>query len=865
MKITAYNMPSGKREVRSGFALNACTLMISVLCSPVVFGEDYYFDPNLLQGSGYGQNLERFNEKEVQISAGESVLDVYVNGQLISANEKIIFKANDKGKTVPCLSGALIEQASIRLKTHESAVANPCLFLTQTGQNINYDVDMEKLRLNLIVPQEALLRNPRGYIPVSEWESGDPLALFLRHNTNFYHTENTSNHYKYSYLWSGINTGTNLGLWQVRHQGNLRYVDSNISGSSYKYNAVRTWVQRPIPVIDSVVSVGDNYTSNSLFGSLSFNGLKLATDQRMWPQGKRGYAPDVRGVASTTARVVVRQQGKVIYETTVSPGNFVINDLYNTRDRGDLQVDVIEASGRVSTFTVPYSSVPDSVRPGNWDYSLSLGRVRHYYRVDNNFIEGVLQRGVNNTVTANTGVRLAQNYQAGLLGGVIATQAGAFGLNTIYSHAKVENDRTESGWQVEASYSKTFTTGTNLVLAAYRYSTSGYRDLQDVLGVRRQDKDGTQYWSDTLKQRNRFSATISQPMDTWGTLNLTGSTTDYYDDRSHVNQLQLGYSNSWRNISYNISMARQYTVWSNDRYYASVNDSDYDTSNRSKHTENTVSLGISVPLDWGKSRSNLTFDMNKSNDTQSALVGMNGSAGERGNLTYALYTGAENYRDGGNAVNWGGSVQQNTPVGAFQGSVAAGKDFRQFGLGTSGTFVLHRGGITAGPYASDTFALIHAPGAQGAVVNNGQGATIDRFGYAILPSLTPYRYNDISLDSKNISDDVELQGGSQRVVPYAGAISRLDFKTLSGRAVLITTSRPQGGTLPLGADVLDRDNQSIGMVGQAGQIYARLAATSGVLYVTWGKGKTQSCRIDYQLPGAKSEGFTQLNLPCVQE
>ncbi|MDI5754496.1 hypothetical protein MJL79_30500 [Salmonella enterica subsp. enterica serovar Montevideo] len=34
--------------------------------------------------------------------------------------------------------------------------------------------------------------------------------------------------------------------------------------------------------------------------------------------------------------------------------------------------------------------------------------------------------------------------------------------------------------------------------------------------------------------------------------------------------------------------------------------------------------------------------------------------------------------------------------------------------------------MTAGPYTSDTFALIHADGAQGAIVQNGQGAAVDR-------------------------------------------------------------------------------------------------------------------------------------------
>ncbi|MCP6451602.1 fimbria/pilus outer membrane usher protein, partial [Klebsiella pneumoniae] len=75
------------------------------------------------------------------------------------------------------------------------------------------------------------------------------------------------------------------------------------------------------------------------------------------------------------------QLGKVIYETHVPPGPFYIDDLYNTRYQGDLQVKVIEANGKVSRFTVPYSAVPDSVRLGNWHYAFALGKVRQYYRI----------------------------------------------------------------------------------------------------------------------------------------------------------------------------------------------------------------------------------------------------------------------------------------------------------------------------------------------------------------------------------------------------------------------------------------------------------------------------------------------------
>ncbi|EHG8285135.1 fimbrial outer membrane usher protein [Klebsiella oxytoca] len=858
--IICRNVCVGNGSIRWRFNKIVLAILPLNVCIPSVNAQDYYFDPELLKGSSLLEDMGRFNQQDMSVPVGKYVLDVYMNDLLVVPSKVIFIKGRLDGKTEPCLPQELINKLAIRVKADSGAHNSQCTFVSDTGSGVHADVDLSQSRLNVLIPQSYLLRNPRGYIPVDSWESGK-LALFLKHNTNFTNTENTRTHFNYNYLWSNINSGTNLGLWQIRHTGNLRYAESNLSGSNYKYNTARTWGQRAIPELESVLTLGDTYTSSSLFGSLSFNGIRIATDTRMWPQGKRGYAPEVRGVAATTARVVIRQQGNIVYETTVPPGSFVINDLYNTKSNGDLHVEVIESGGNISTFTVPYSSVPDSVRPGNWEYSLSLGRVRNYYSVNNRFLEGTLQRGMSNILTANSGIRIADDYQAALLGGVVATGLGAFGLNSTFSHAKVENGKTERGWRAEASYSRTFDSGTNLVLAAYRYSTSGFRDLQDVLGVRRQSQNGTDFWSDTLRQRNRFSATISQPMNEWGMLNMSGSTADFYDGRGRISQLQLGYSNNWKQLSYNLSIARQQTVMTNSRFYYSLKDSDYDTGNKQKYTENSVSLNFSIPLDFGQNRSNLTFGINKNRESQSAQVGLNGSAGEQGDFTYSLYSGAEDYRNSGNASSWGGNVQQNTSLGAVRANISTGKNYRQFGAGYSGTLVAHRGGLTAGPYASETFAIIHAPGAAGAIVKNGQGATINRFGYAIHPSLTPYQFNNIGLDSRFINADVELLGGSKKVVPYAGAIPIVTFETLHGRAVLITASF-NGEFPPMGADVHDSRGNEVGMVGQGGQIYARVEDTAGKLIVKWGKAVGQACEINYRLPKADKQPVIQINLPC---
>jgi hypothetical protein len=52
------------------------------------------------------------------------------------------------------------------------------------------------------------------------------------------------------------------------------------------------------------------------------------------------------------------------------------------------------------------------------------------------------------------------------------------------------------------------------------------------------------------------------------------------------------------------------------------------------------------------------------------------------------------------------------------------------------------------------------------------------------------------------------------------------------------------------------------MVGQGGQIYARVEENTGKLTVKWGKQVGQSCEIKYRLPKADNQPVTQINQPC---
>lgn len=153
------------------------------------------------------------------------------------------------------------------------------------------------------------------------------------------------------------------------------------------------------------------------------------------------------------------------------------------------------------------------------------------------------------------------------------------------------------------------------------------------------------------------------------------------------------------------------------------------------------------------------------------------------------------------------------------------------------------------------FALIEADGAQGARVSSTQNAVVDGNGYALVPSLTPYRYNTISLDSQALDNQTELQESQQRIAPWAGAAVKLKFATLQGHALLISLKPQSAQGITLGAEVKDSQGAIVGMVGQGLQAYARVTQPQGRISIERDGG--QPCLVTYRL------GPAQINQPLI--
>jgi len=768
------------------------------------------------------------------VAPGIYSVDIWVNETRV-AHEDVHFvttAANDNAQ--PCFSRAKLQGFGVDFSkaaadkdaksdpAEPAADAQACIDLASAVPGATVEFDFSEQKVIVTVPQKYLRNSARGYVPPEMWDKGVN-AGFVSYNANAYRTDGPGVHSTQEYL--GVNAGVNVGAWHFRHQSSV----TAGSGQATSFDNVATYVQHDVAKLRSQVTLGDAYTTGDVFDSVSFRGAQIATDDRMLPESLRGYAPVVRGTADSNARVTVRQNGQVIYETTVSPGPFEINDLYATGYGGNLDVTVTEADGRTKSFTVPYASVAQSLRAGTTRFSATAGQLRDdALQTKPVFAQFTLQHGVSNLVTLYGGAIASNGYFAADFGAALNTKYGAFSADITAANTQVPGQNAMHGASLRIGYSKFIDpTDTSITVAAYRYSTAGYMSFSDAATLR----DAALHGGDVNaidRERGRMQLTVNQNLKGHGSVFVTVSTQHYWNRSGSDTYFQAGYSNSYKYGTYSITAGR--------------------TRNADGTMSNEVMLSTTIPLGHKQHAPLLTTSLSKNGDAANLQTSVSGTLGNDNQLSYNVYgTVAQNAGAGGSG-NAGVSGTYRAPVAQVTASASAGGHSAQVSAGISGSIVAHPGGVTLSQTVGDTFGIVEAKGAEGAHVTSAQGVTVGRNGYAVVPSLTPYGMNTVDLDTKGTSTDVEFESTSEHAVPRAGSVVMLKYKTVTGRAALIQAPRISGDALPFGADVVDQNGHNVGVVAQDSRIFARGLADQGTLTVKWGDEPAQQCAIDYALP-----------------
>ena len=776
------------------------------------------FNTAFIQGTDQPADLNTFLEGN-SVVPGTYRVDVYVN-RTLSGRRDISFVANPANDTVEaCLTLDMLRQFGVNMSELEAsdATSSGCFDLSAKVEFAHVEYQPASLRLNISVPQAMMSRSTRGYVSPELWDEGETAAFV---NYNFSGSRRTQGRESRDQYYLGLRNGLNIGAWRLRNEASLIYGDAQ----PYRFRSNRTFAQRDISTLKSQLTLGETFTDSQVFDSVRFLGATLASDEAMLPDSERVYAPVIRGIAETNATVEVRQNGFMLYSGNVSPGPFELSDIYPSGSNGDLEVTVVEADGRKRVFVQAYASLPIMVPKGTLRYSLAAGQ--YDSNVDGGqsptFTSATLIYGLTDLVTAAGGAQVAEDFQAGNIGAGINTGLGAVSLDLTQSVSQ-QRRQTYSGQSLRLRYANTLDlTNTTLAVAGYRYSTDQYRTFDEHV-EQLQASDATRFGR--AKDRVEFSLTQSLPRQS-ASLSLTGSEQRYWDMTGKTRQFYLSWNSAWRSLSYSLSVERNQT---------------FERDGRSE-TDNRIALTLSLPLGNSSAASRAFFNaVRDSAGDYDMQAGLNGQVFDDHNTFYSLQAGHDN-RSGSAGF---GKLNTTTPYGRFDAGYGQGRDYRAVSVGASGSVVAHAGGVNFGQPLGETFALVQVEDVDGARLTNDRNVQTSGNGYAILPYSQPYRANWVSLDTRQLGADIELENAVTQVVPRRGAVPLVSFKTAVGRRVQFELVRPDGSRLPLGAMIEDEHGKLLAAVDPTSRALVLSEQDRGELIARW---SDQQCRARFDLP-----------------
>ncbi|WP_436883515.1 fimbria/pilus outer membrane usher protein [Enterobacter asburiae] len=825
-----------------------------------------YFNPAFLDdGSGQAVDLSAY-EQAGTVPEGDYLVDVFMN-QSMAFTRQVHFARTDKGDVLPVLTLGQLKSAGVAIDRVEAlkgrAADTVIKDIRETIPGATVKFDMSRLRLDLTVPQTDMLVRADGTVDPSLWDEGVPGAMFSymmsgsRSETDGYAGMSGSHS---DSLFGSVNGGLNLGAWRLR--SNFSYNQSNSNGQGYSSSTrnsqfSNTYVQRDVQALRGELYAGEKSTGGDIFDSISFRGVQLVSEDQMLPNSQRGFSPVVSGIAKSTAKVSVRQNGQLIYETTVPPGPFKLTDI-NGGGGGELEVTVTEADGSRHVSTQNYATLGTMKRSGGVDYEVSVGK----YHGNNGQYEGsrdplfaltTVRVGLPLYVTLYGGLLVSEKYQSSVIGAVASLGIlGALSLDATLANAKVRatgrdgaddpgipssgdgaRDQHERGVAWRMQFARNIdTTGTGLTVSGTRYSRD-YMSFQDVATA---GYGLTQDQAPWLRERRRSNWQVNLSQSLWrlGSIFLNASRNDYWGSDQVVKSVGGGFSSSLYGVGYSVN-------YNEDRTQSHAGSNAWPTNRQ-------VSLNVNVPFSLFNPQWQAVRDMYA---TYSMTHDNKGRTSQQSGLSGSALDSKLSWNVSQNHDNQGGGSSGNAGLGWSGDRVSTslnygyGSHTRTLGGSASGGLVLHPHGVTLARSVGDSMALVEAPGAGGVSVG---GTSTDSRGYAVVPYLQNYQRNDVTLNTATLPDGVDIQQSSAQVYPTKGAIVEAKFKTRVGRQAMLTLNY-QGRPVPFGAiaSLPDDDVQTSAIVGDDGMVYLTGAPQSGLLKVRWGTEAGQQCQVRYDL------------------
>ncbi|EDK5786700.1 fimbrial biogenesis outer membrane usher protein [Salmonella enterica subsp. enterica serovar Panama] len=806
------------------------------------------FNAGLLNvGDSKNTDLSAFS-RDGYVAPGHYLLDIWLNDQSVREQYPVqVVPLENSQNTVICVTSGLVDLLGLKddivrgLKPVAGADNGHCLNLHTPDSRVTYSAPQQ--RLTFVIPQSWMQYQDPYWVPPSRWSNGVAGTLLDYNLTaNRYMPQQGETTTSYSLYGTA---GLNLGAWRLRSDYQYSRYDSGRGATQSDFYLPQTYLFRPLPQWRSKLTLGQTWLSSAIFDAFRFAGVTLTSDERMLPPSLQGYAPQISGIANSNADVTVSQNGRILYQTRVSPGPFVLPDL-SQNISGNLDVTLRESDGTTRTWQVNTASVPFLARQGQVRYKVAGGRPLsggpHNNRaVSPDFLLGEATWGAFNNTSLYGGVIASTgDYQSVALGiGQNMGLLGALSVDVTRAEAQIPRSERQTGYSYRINYAKTFDkTGSTLAFVGYRFSDRHYLSLPDYL-----QRAASEY-GDVQREKQSYTITYNQ----------------YFSGPAMSAALSVSRLNYWNaasNNNYMLSLNKSFSLGSVRGITASL------SLARNQYagggTQNQVYASLSVP--WGDGHQ-VSYNVQRDN-RGSMQQNLSYSDFHNPDTSWNISAGTRRDDFSGSSSNFSGSVQSRLPWGqlAADATLQPGQ-YRSLGLSWYGsaTATRHGAALSQSLSGNEPRMMIDADGVAGVPVAGGNGIT-NPFGIAVVSGGSSYQRSDIAVDVTALPDDVEVNDSVISQVLTEGAIGYRKISASQGEQVMGNLRLADGKAPPFGSQVMSEfSGRTLGMVGEGGLAYLAGISDSDrrALAVSW-NGKVQ-CRLTLPEKVTLSQG--PLLLPC---
>lgn len=778
-------------------------------------------------------DLSRFSETNF-VSPATYLLDLKINGKVFNRLKITYILSPENEKTsLACLTDDVVNSLALKEDAFKliRKINNHCLDITTIP---NVTVENHDGMLDITIPQAWMKYSDPDWVPPERWDHGVP-GILLDYSVSGQTSRQIRPQSTSSDVSAYGQVGANLGAWRFRaeYQGSYSPDDHR---KRFDWNQIYAYL--PLPMQAAKLTVGEIYLNSQVFNSVRFTGLNLASDERMLPPNLQGYAPQIHGIAKSSAKVTVSQNDRIIYETTVPAGPFNIQDL-NSAVRGALDVKVEEQDGSITTFQVNTANIPYLTRPGYIRYNTSVGRPSQYnHKLEGpGFFTGDFSWGASNTWSLYGGVLLTgRNYNAWSLGlGRDMDMLGALSADVTQSISKLPGDSAQQGMSFQLSYAKTFDEyNSSITFAGYRFSQKKFRTLSQYLDERNRSRD--RYG----REKEMYTITANKTLwmdnpDLRTTVYLTYTHQNYWD--------QTGQDR------YSFSVGRAFRLANIDGISANLS---FYRSIYQGRKDDSLALMFSVPI--GNSRW-AGYEMQTQGKKNTQMASYSDSS-DYNNL-WRMRTGVGS--DGKAAVD--GYYQHRAQMAQIDTNISYQQD--RF-VSVGGTA---RGGLTATRYGAalhnssstlDTARIMVDTGGIAGIPLNDKTVKTNYFGIGIVPDVVSYSSFDTRVDVDAMDDDIEISRAISTNTLTEGAIGYERFNAAQGEKLLAVIRLSDGSYPPFGAEIFNSDGVNVSMIMDNGIAYISGVKPNEKLSTVW-EGITQ-CYI--VVPQKVTRDQVQILMPC---